>query len=245
MHIVNLVWAIGAGTTVIILAAYAFKPGTVAARTLALTAIAGIVLIGGLTMQLAMVTRWSQIALPREIVEPVPRDCSACPEMIVVHAGDYARAGADATSPSLRLWPGFAISRREISQAEYDAFLTATKRIKPACMVSAKIRFSGRAVCLTASDARAYASWLSAKGGHRYRLPTAIEWGYAAFAQREPRPLSGTDLGLIGSADAVTELVDDCSGRCRSQILPPHMASGATPAGTVGFRIVRDLDLSL
>src|SRR5258708_37200981 len=39
--------------------------------------------------------------------------------------------------------------------------------------------------CVSWSDAVAYAQWFSAKTGHRYRLPSASEWEYAARAGGE------------------------------------------------------------
>ncbi len=39
--------------------------------------------------------------------------------------------------------------------------------------------------CTSWDDAHAYAGWLSAKTGHRYRLPSASEWEYAARAGGE------------------------------------------------------------
>ena len=37
-------------------------------------------------------------------------------------------------------------------------------------------------VCVSFADAKAYASWLTNQTGHRYRLPSVIEWLYAARA---------------------------------------------------------------
>ena len=35
-------------------------------------------------------------------------------------------------------------------------------------------------VCVSVADAKAYAAWLTAQAGHTYRLPSEVEWEYAA-----------------------------------------------------------------
>ena len=54
--------------------------------------------------------------------------------------------------------------------------------------------------CVTADDAEAYASWLTARTRKRYRLPTAVEWEYAMRTIGAP----------VLSSGIVAEIVADC-----------------------------------
>lgn len=94
----------------------------------------------------------------------------------------------------------YAIGRKEITRAQYRAFVEATKRPDPtACGVhesktdswAPRPGFNWRkpgfeqgddhpVVCVGFEDAAAYATWLRGKTGKPYRLPSDAEWEYAA-----------------------------------------------------------------
>lgn len=97
--------------------------------------------------------------------------------------------------PSHYNGPDFAMTRNEITRKQYEIFAKETNRKNSKCksMASKSLSFSAKnwqkpgipqqdnhpVVCVTWQDAQAYATWLSQKTGHQYRLPSKNEIQHA------------------------------------------------------------------
>jgi hypothetical protein len=169
------------------------------------------------------------------IPQPGQRIMDGALEMVLLRDGD----GLLAASP------------RAVSRGEYAAFASATGRAESLCRERASLLrivkprnwkepgFEQSAgdpvVCVSWQDAAAYAEWLSARSGRRYRLPDATE---------------ARLLPVRGGGKPVAEWNSDCSGGCSKRV-----SSGKGWRGNggraldadrgyddVGFRLVRDVD---
>ncbi|MGH8532911.1 MAG: SUMF1/EgtB/PvdO family nonheme iron enzyme, partial [Gammaproteobacteria bacterium] len=108
------------------------------------------------------------------------------PEMVWIPEGSFpmgstkTAAAADEGPPHQVAVKRFAMSRYEVTYAEYASFARAMGR----SLGNGSARTDDRkpVVLVTWNDAVAYTRWLAQATGHRYRLPTEAEWEYGAAA---------------------------------------------------------------
>ncbi|MGW8309845.1 MAG: SUMF1/EgtB/PvdO family nonheme iron enzyme [Thiogranum sp.] len=137
------------------------------------------------------------------------------PVMVELH-GDSFLMGSGPSSANFDERPRhsvelkrFAISRYEVTFADYDRFANDTGRSKP----SDKGWGRGNRPVINVSwkDARAYVKWLSKQTGSRYRLPTEAEWEFAARSGGTARYWWGNQAGK-GNANCF-DCASDVSGK--------------------------------
>lgn len=145
------------------------------------------------------------------------RDCSDCPEMVVVPSGEFEMGSNDSPYEKplhrVTITKPFAIGRREVTFAEWDACVA-----QGACKYSPDDQGWGRGnrpvINLSWDDAKIYVQWISQRTGKAYRLPSEAEWEYAARAGTDLPFWWGRDRG-DGHANC-----DDCTAHPLGQTLP-------------------------
>lgn len=141
------------------------------------------------------------------------------PSMTVVPAGRFSmgcRTLADCPESELPVHDvnidrPFAISRYEVTFAEFERFVRATGRDRPDDQGWG--RGNRPVIGVSWDDATAYVEWLSSVTGRSYRLPSEAEWEYAARAGSDTAYAFGE--AIDGNANC-----DGCTARSTGRSLP-------------------------
>ena len=131
-----------------------------------------------------------------EIIEDNLKSGGAGPRMVVIPAGAFRMGSSRSTSPEERprrevSVAQFAVSQYEITVAEYARFAAASGRAAARGLTqNSPVR------SVSWDDARAYAAWLSAETGQRYRLASEAEWEYMASTGKRTSFWWGREPGV-------------------------------------------------
>lgn len=108
------------------------------------------------------------------------------PEMVKLPAGTFTMGSGSISvnfdeRPERQVrMPGFAMSRYEVTFAEYDRFVAATGASRPGDQGWG--RDKRPVINVSLDDAQNYADWLARETGKKYHLPSETQWEYAARA---------------------------------------------------------------
>lgn len=181
----------------------------------------------------ALLRRWRELGGSGPELEALADRIAGLPAagMRLADAGAPPLLLVPARLPDSRVERPFALMQRELTRAEYARFAAATRREAAPCrrrdsLIPSPFRRRWNApgfeqaedepvVCISQADALAYAAWLSARTGARYRLPSLGEWRHAAQAGQRPARCAEANLA---ERDGCRDSVRNTSGAGRFRV---------------------------
>ena len=166
------------------------------------------------------------------------RDCSVCPEMVVVAAGSYQQ-GADEGSDlalanekprrTVTIPQQFAVGIHEVTLDEWDACFD-----DQGCSLRPDDNGWGRGsrpvIMVSWNDAQEYIQWLNQKTGQAYRLPSESEWEYFARAGEKSDWLGGEAARVCAYANVAGS---ETGFRWQHDACADQQNLGTLPAGSM------------
>ncbi|HRF73533.1 MAG TPA: formylglycine-generating enzyme family protein [Accumulibacter sp.] len=126
------------------------------------------------------------------------RDCSDCPEMVVVPAGSFDMGGSGSVeSPVHRVnLRSFAMGKTEVTQGQWRAVMGSNPSSFSNCGADCPVEQ------VSWNDAQDYVRKLSANTGKTYRLPSEAEWEYACRAGGRHEYCGGDSIESVAWYDS-------------------------------------------
>ncbi len=168
-----------------------------------------------------------------EVFRDALKDGGWGPEMVVLptgrfRMGDLSGGGDDDEKPvrSVTISRPIAMGRYEVTFDDYDRFADATTGVdRPHDWGWG--RGTRPVINVSQEDAKAYAVWLSEQTGKRYRLPSEVEWEYAARSGTTTRYSWGDSINCNQARYGRHFFVSECSDSIDGTVAVGSFAANA------------------